>query len=185
MTANQINYLRVNEDRRHNVASEATEARKAGAAERQAGASERQVSLGFSQLAETSRHNQQQEGIGWYDAQGRVTASLQQSQAAADQAHVAQQRADIAQQEANIKAAKLRIDKLVAEENARHNKALEDIQRSGVNVNERTLEENIRHNQAFEEIQREENEIKSGQTAVGAIGDAIKTAVRFVPYLIG
>lgn len=184
MTSNQIAYLKLNEDRQHNRASEATEARKAGAAERQASASEGQVRVGFGNLSEAIRHNQSQENLGWYDAQGRVTASLQQAQAALSQAETASQRKDIAQQEANIKAIQAQIDKRVAEENARHNAAMEQIQASGVDVKSRSLDEQILHNRNMEEIQRQENEARRGSTAVGAIGDAIRTAVQFVPFLL-
>lgn len=168
MTQNQISYLRLNEDRRHNVVSEGTESRKAGAAESQAAAAHRQVGVGYANVAELARHNQAQEQIGWYDTQGRVLASLQQASAAQMQAEASKSQAGTAQQRANTEAA-------IAQENARHNQALEDIQRSGVDVQSRTADELARHNKALEAID-------IGKTAANITKDL---AQYFVPMIIG
>lgn len=81
MTANQIRYAELQESRRHNVASESIEARKAGASETSAGAQMANVGAQYASVAESSRHNRQMEDIGWN--QYYSLAQLQSAQSAA------------------------------------------------------------------------------------------------------
>lgn len=159
MTANQINYLRLQEDRAHNRASEETERRKAGAAEGQ-------VRVGFATVGESQRHNQAQEQINWYDAQGRVLASTGQAEAALQQAATAEERAQIERNRAATEA-------LRQQEDARHNRELERIQQSGIDVNSRTQQENARHNKALEDL-------KLGEIVASTTTDVLDTAQKSV-----
>lgn len=104
MTANQVNYLRAREDRRHNLVSEGETGRHNVATESiqrgqlglgfsnlaeltrhntiQEGIDTDRVRLGFVQAEETERHNQAQESTALYDAFGRVIAANRQAGAA-------------------------------------------------------------------------------------------------------
>lgn len=66
MTANQISYAKLQEDRRHNVTSEQETERSNKA----------NVGLGYANLVEQSRHNVQTEGIGWYNADNQAQANV-------------------------------------------------------------------------------------------------------------
>lgn len=165
MTNNQIAYLKVQEDRRHNVASEGTEARKAGAAESQASAAHRQVGVGYANVAELTRHNKATETLGWYDAEGRVTAQQQQAAAATTQAQASINSAQAAMR-------RVEVERKRNEELTRHNQALEDIQRSGVDVQSRTAAENERHNRSMESL-------RSYELVEGTVKDIVQY---LVPY---
>lgn len=108
MTANQINFLRVQEDRRSHLASE-SEARRHNLASEDIGRG--QIGLGYSQLSETARHNTVSEGINMYDATGRVVSSMRQASAAERRAATS----DKQQQE------QARHNKTVEAETQRHN----------------------------------------------------------------
>lgn len=80
MTANQINYLKLQEERSHNRATEGTELGK--------------LKTQQQSLSETIRHNQAQEGVSWYDTYGRVRYQDRMAGASERQADTAQYRAD-------------------------------------------------------------------------------------------
>ena len=101
MTNNQINYARLNEDRRHNVVTEVESARH----------NRRQEDVGYytggaayAGVAESKRHNLEQEQINWYTAEN--LGILQGAQASK------------AQSEVGVESAKL-------DETNRHNKRTE------------------------------------------------------------
>lgn len=56
MTANQINYQKLKEDRRHNLATESETGRH----------NVQQEAIGFATVGESRRHNQAAEAINWY-----------------------------------------------------------------------------------------------------------------------
>lgn len=135
MTANQVNYSRLREDRRHNVVGEGETQRHNVATEqltrsqiglgfsnlaelarhnRQSeGLEQGKINLGFSQLGETTRHNQQQESTALYDAFGRVVSASRQAGAAEKRAET---------------------ERKAQEEVARHNSAMEGITTRGQDV---------------------------------------------------
>lgn len=76
MTANQINYARLNEDRRHNSVTEVEAARHNRRSE---DASFYTGGAAYAGVAESRRHNVEQEAINWYTAQN--LGNLQQAQA--------------------------------------------------------------------------------------------------------
>lgn len=83
MTNNQINYARLNEDRRHNVVTEVEAARH----------NRRQEDVGYytggaayAGIAENKRHNLEQEQINWYTAEN--LGNLQGAQTAKTQSEV-------------------------------------------------------------------------------------------------
>lgn len=101
MTNNQINYARLNEDRRHNSVTEVETARH----------NRRQEDVGFytggaayAGVAENARHNREQESINWYTAEN--LGNLQSAQATKTQSEV------------GVESAK-------QSESARHNEATE------------------------------------------------------------
>lgn len=65
MTTNQIRYAELQESRRHSLASESIEARKAAASQTSAGAAVAQAGAQYASVAESSRHNREMEDIGW------------------------------------------------------------------------------------------------------------------------
>lgn len=104
MTANQINYAKLQEDRRHNAAQErlsrygtdmSTAASRYGA-ELSAGASRYATQ---QQVAELQRHNMEQEGINRYHVEGQVSALGKQAEAALQQATTGAKRAETAEGE--------------------------------------------------------------------------------------
>lgn len=72
MTANQINYARQQEDKRHNLRSENQKDRDLAIGERQAAASELQASTAARRQSEDARHNLQTEAVNWFSAQGQL-----------------------------------------------------------------------------------------------------------------
>lgn len=104
MTANQINYAKLNEDRRHNSVTEVETARH----------NRKQEDIGYytggaayAGVAENSRHNREQEAINWYTAQ-----NLGELQAA----------------QAGKTASEIGVEASKAGETVRHNQATEGIQ---------------------------------------------------------
>lgn len=81
MTANQLRYAELRESRRHSVASEAIEARKAGASEASAVASQAAAGAQYASVAEQAKHNRVMEDIGWQ--QYYSLSELQSAQASA------------------------------------------------------------------------------------------------------
>lgn len=114
MTANQINYARAQEERRHNLAEEGVKGREASVKERT--------------LGESMRANREQELINWFATRGGVAAQLAQagaaqSQAAAShrQAGVAESRIPIYQQQADTAQYEAETRRAQASETGRHN----------------------------------------------------------------
>lgn len=118
MTANQINYARTKEDRRHNLVTEEQKLRDIAIGERQALAAELQASTAskrqledarhnresetinwFStrnQIAETQRHNREQEQVSWFSAQSQDRHNYEMRQIQSRQADAAQLQATTA-----------------------------------------------------------------------------------------
>lgn len=112
MTNNQIQYANLLEQRRHNTASETTEARKAGAQESQA------RTAAYS-AAEQGRHNLQQESVNWFNAQTEQQYKLSSVDVSkAQQKETA--RANRAKERENVRSAKVQ-----ESETERHNRASE------------------------------------------------------------
>lgn len=109
MTANQINYARLQEDRRHNRVGEVETQRHNVADENVRGrgvaAQMAQVGLGYSQLGEATRHNRASELVNWYDATGRVVSSI--GQASAAQQNAATRRDELQETQRHNKASEV------------------------------------------------------------------------------
>lgn len=106
MTANQINFARAKEERRHNRAVE---------------------SVAGGTLSETVRHNTAQEGINWYTARNLAGLQAAQSSLAASQSGLAEAQSGLAQSDTGVKRGQL-------EEQKRHNIVSEIIQGVGTLV---------------------------------------------------
>lgn len=171
MTANQVNYLRLREDRRHNVVSEGETGRHNVATESiqrgqlglgfqnlaelarhntaQEGIDTERVRLGFVQAGEAERHNRAQESTALYDAFGRVIASNRQAGAA--------------EKRATTESAAQR-------ETARHNSAMESLTERGQDVQAET--------------QRRGQDIQAGVEVSGQNKQLINGLIRsFVPVI--
>lgn len=127
MTANQINYWRFNEDRRHNEVTEVETARHNRATE---SIGYGQISLGYAQLAETTRTNKAREllnsrSLGETVRHNMYAESLQSRQISLNY-----------QMEKDKLAETSRHNTVVELETQRHNMTTEDIQK-------RTLDWNI------------------------------------------
>lgn len=119
MTANQVNYARVVEERRKNRAQEAETARHNLESE---SAQRSGVAATLAQVGENRRHNQEQELINWY------TTQWQGSRAAAQSA-IESANTDLRSREAGIReselAATIQRNEQTLEEQKRHNLASE------------------------------------------------------------
>lgn len=155
MTANQINYARQQEEKRHNIVSEGVERTKAGAQVSQA------QTARLSQQ-ETARHNQQQESVNWFQAQEVQRHNIEQEVYNRDV--VVEQRRHNQSTEAQAAsqlAESFRHNLEMEQESHRHNyeqEVLQDRQQQaqhasqayGLMLQDRSLSEQQRHNQAQE-----------------------------------
>lgn len=157
MTANQIEYAKHLEAKRHNQASESAEKDKA-----QAQLSQAQTAIYTAN--ETARHNREGERINWFTAQSESQyrdvagrAQLLTASANLKQADVAAANAAIRQNELALGYAQLQLQQqdvntrkrnaltqmyqtmATTAETKRHNKALESISKGQLNVSERDV----------------------------------------------
>lgn len=119
MTANQINYQRVVEERRKNLAAEAETARHNREIE---GIQSAGVAATLAGVGENRRHNQEQELINWYTTQW-------QGQRAGDQSSIESQLAQVQGKQAQLRESELaeaiRHNTELESEAARHNLQME------------------------------------------------------------
>lgn len=173
MTHNQIDFARLKEERRHNVAGEGETGRHNRASEAigatSASAAVSQASAAHRMASETARHNIETENINWYSAQN--LAYLQGAQAY-NQYNMGMK----AGSEVGVQAGQL-------SESERHNRATEaEIGRHNVTSETETQ----RHNLATEDIQQQnadtakkEASTHRGQAITGGIKD-VTTSVKSV-----
>ena len=102
MTTNQINYWKLEEDKRHNKASEGETARHNVVTERQ---KDRDIDISRASLAETARHNVVNEQLNQVQYEENARHNRQQEQASFIQANAAASQANSAARRANAEVA--------------------------------------------------------------------------------
>lgn len=125
MTQNQINYARIVEDRRHNLATERQSAIELAETQRHnvysEGVSNRSLteqgrhnlateSLSWYGAQETARHNLRSEDLNWYIAPSQVSSNYAQGDRASAAANLDRERAAIVSAQYELEAEKVRND---------------------------------------------------------------------------
>lgn len=159
MTNNQINYAKLNEERRHNLASE--------------GINRYSTDVQRDQAVENARHNLAMEEVNWYDAgtkrqQTEGQVSRWQNQSVVDQynaeSNAMQARAANINAGANQQNAQTRRGEL--EEKIRHEFADEDLRKYATDItaeiDRANLDELVRHNLALEALNDFKNQVDAG-----------------------
>lgn len=161
LTGNQINYWRLQEDKRHNVTTETETNRHNVRTEDETERHNRTTEgIDISKLNETKRHNLATEGI----EGGKLSESIRHNKATEGiQWYGAQE-----QSRHNMAGEQIDIGRL--SEDTRHNIAGEDISKLNLGYNYSYLGEQNRHNQATESIDRyqavSQDQLRQAQAAL-------------------
>jgi hypothetical protein len=184
MTNNQINYAKLNEERRHNLASE--------------GISQYSTDVQRDQAVEVARHNLAMEKLNWYDAgtrrqQTEGQISRWQTQDIVDQynadSHAIEARAAAIKAGASQQDAQTRREEV--EEKIRHDFADEELRRYATDItaaiDRAQVEELARHNLALEALNDFKNQIDAGvaktesfRNVMSGISDALNAGANVV-----
>lgn len=130
MTANQINYQKVVEERRKNRAQEAETARHNRQDEANRAAA---VGASLAVVDESRRHNQEQELINWYTTQWQGARAGDQTTLDSASVQTAIQNAVLRESEL---AAQIAHNAAMEEEATRHNQEMEAVQRGQLGVSQ-------------------------------------------------